>query len=50
MSGTLTKTTHIIFFVTCWAGALKDWTIDFDALEKIVIQELCRVKDCNIEA
>lgn len=46
----MTKSKYIIFFITCWAAALKVWAIDFDALEKIVIQELCRVEDCNLEA
>ena len=46
----MTKAKHIIFFTACWVIALKCWAIDFDALEKIVIQELCRVEDCVIEA
>ena len=46
----MTKAKHIIFFTAYWVIALKCWAIDFDALEKIVIQELCRVEDCVIEA
>ena len=49
MIDTLTKTKHGIFLVTCWAVAIKGWAIDFDALEKIVVRELCQVEDCNME-
>ena len=45
----MAKTKYIIFFAACWVVALKCWAIDFDALEEIVIQELCRVEDCVME-